>query len=215
MSGNAKISSYADLKGFFNRIIEALSDKSPHFIYAYWPSLDTINHFSGPESNDSKMHFLEINEGYEQFLETIENTNTLVIAVSDHGFVDTNSSKKICMDDHTELSSYLDLPLCGEPRAAYCYVREGMANTFTEYIDSQLGYMCELYSSTKLVNENWFGHFEPNKKLHERIGDYTLITKENYYFDQRYSKKESPNYLGLHGGVTEDEMLIPLIIACS
>jgi predicted AlkP superfamily pyrophosphatase or phosphodiesterase len=215
MSGNAKISSYTDLKGFFNRIIEALSDKTPHFIYAYWPSLDTINHFSGPESSDSKTHFLEINEGYEQFLETIENTNTLVIVISDHGFIDTNSSKRISMDDHLELSSYLDFPLCGEPRAAYCYVREGMVDKFTEYIDSQLGYMCDFYYSRDLVTSNWFGLFEPNKKLYERIGDYTLIPKENYYFEQKYSEKESPNYLGLHGGISNEEMLIPLIIATS
>jgi predicted AlkP superfamily pyrophosphatase or phosphodiesterase len=213
MAGNANILSYTDLEDFFSIILDLLSNKKDHFIYAYWPVLDTVNHISGPSSDDSRMHFLEIDEGFEELLEQISNTNTIVITTSDHGFVDTNSSKRVSMDDHEELRSYLKLPLCGEPRASYCYVQEGVDEQFMEYIDSQLGHICDLYPSRELVANNWFGLFKPNKKLYERIGDYTLIAKENYYFEQRHSEKEPPNYLGLHGGISKEEMLIPLIIA--
>jgi hypothetical protein len=214
MSGNANISRYTTLEDFFKRISSTLSDTKPHFIYAYWPTLDTVHHLKGPESDDSKTHFLEIEEKYGKFLENIKDTNTIVVATADHGFVGTNPSKKIGMGDHSELFSYLDFPLSGEARASFCHVQEGMQDKFKEYVDSQLGHLCELHSTSEMIRNNWFGLFKPSTKLNERIGDYVLIPNENHYFEQRFSEKEPPNYLGLHGGVSKEEMLVPLIVAC-
>jgi hypothetical protein len=213
MAGNSSICGYTDLQDFFRTIVDSLSKNDAHFVYAYWPSLDTINHLAGPESNDSKMHFLEINTEYEEFLENITDTSTIVLTTADHGFIGTNIDKRVTLDNHPELQSCLRTPLSGEPRTSFCHVRKEMKEKFFELASSNLGYMCEIYPTLELIEDNWFGLYEPNKRLFERIGDYALIPKENYYFELKYSGRAFPNFLGLHGGVTEDEMLIPLIVA--
>ena len=213
MAGNADISSYANLSEFFRRIINSLTENEPHFTYAYWPTLDTVNHISGPESNDSKMHFLEINAEFEEFLETIEGTNTLVITTADHGFVETNPQMKIKMDDYPQLQSCLEFPLSGEPRASFCHVKEDMEDRFVDLFALHLEQFCDIFSTSELINNNWFGLFQPNTRLHERIGSYALIPKDNYYFELSFSGRTHPDFLGLHGGVSKKEMLIPLIIA--
>ncbi|MFC1686309.1 hypothetical protein ACFLZZ_04810 [Nanoarchaeota archaeon] len=48
--------------------------------------------------------------------------------------------------------------------------------------------------------------FKPNKKLWDRVGDYTLIGKKNYSFDEGEVND------GVHGGVSKEEMFVPLIV---
>ena len=213
MSRNAYISSYTNLKEFFRLVLNSLSHDEPHFTYAYWPTLDTINHISGPESNDSKKHFLEIAAEFEEFLRSIRGTNTLVIATADHGFVETNPGKKIETEKHPQLQSCLKFPLSGEARASFCHIKDGMRDTFIDYVSSHFDHICDLYSTSELIKDNWFGLYQPNTRLHERIGDFALLPKENFYFEQKFKGRALPKLLGLHGGVTKEEMLIPLIIA--
>jgi hypothetical protein len=215
MSKNAYISSYTNMKQFFRLILNSLSHQTPHFTYAYWPTLDTINHISGPESNDSIKHFQEINSEFEEFLRSIRGTNTLVITTADHGFVETNPKTKIEIGNHPKLQSCLKFPLSGEPRASFCHVKRGMDDMFIDYVSSKLDHICDLYSTLELIKDNWFGLFQPNTRLYERIGDYALLPKENYYFVQKYNGKALPEFLGLHGGISKDEIFIPLIMTTS
>ena len=72
------------------------------------------------------------------------------------------------------------MPLSGDPRAAYCYVKQGMAGIFEEYVKEHLSDVCSLYKSAELVEKHFYGLDEPDPKLWDRIGDYVLIPKENY-----------------------------------
>jgi hypothetical protein len=52
----------------------------------------------------------------------------------------------------------------------------------------------------------------PNKKLFDRVGDYILVMKENYILkDVLLGEHENKN-IGHHGGVSKEEMYVPLIV---
>jgi hypothetical protein len=48
--------------------------------------------------------------------------------------------------DHPELAKCLVMPLCGEPRVAYCYVCPDLRQQFERYVKKWLREYCEVYA---------------------------------------------------------------------
>ncbi len=204
---------YSDLDSLFACITSVIeSEKQGNFVQAYWSELDAISHLLGASSNEARQHLHEFDGALNEFTEKIQGTDTTLVVTSDHGLHDTLADSIIHTRNHPELESYLALPLCGDTRAVYCYVRASEAKNFERYIVENLDHACSMRKSKDLIDENWFGLFEPNPKLFNRVGDYTLFLKEEHAMLNTYPGLESPNLVGHHGGTTEDEMLVPLVV---
>jgi len=212
MAGNAKRDGYDNIDGFFNCIEHAiLSSRNQKYVHAYWPQYDDISHHLGSQNNESLQHVYQINEKLGKFKEKIEGTNTKLIVTSDHGFNDVKPDNVIYTKEHPELLECMTLPICGDTRTGFCFIRPHMISKFERYINEKLDYACEIHSSSSLIKENWFGLFEPNPKLESRVGDYTLLLNDGYAILNHFPGLQPPQLLGHHGGTTEDEMLVPLI----
>lgn len=181
------------------------------FVYVYWGEFDSRCHEYGVASEQAKTHFRELADQFSALIEALAGTDTLLLITADHGLLDTEPSKIINMDDHPELRETLVLPLCGEPRAAYCYVRPAKVAQFERYIAEHFSGMCDLYRSETLIEQHYFGLFEPNPKLFDRIGDYVLMMRENYIIKDFLINESRKYYLGNHGGLSEQELFVPLI----
>jgi len=212
-SGKSKKFSYDNLKFFFRQIKKSIKlNNNKKFIHAYWPKFDSLSHKHGVYSQKVEKHFKELDRKFKIFLKSIEGTNTAIIITSDHGFIDTTKEKIITLEKHPKLKECLTLPLCGEPRAAFCYVHPSRTKQFEKYVKTKLKNICRLYKSEYLLKKNYFGLFKPDKKLSDRIGDYTLILKDNYVLKDKIFGEKRPVHIGNHGGVSKEEMDVPLII---
>jgi predicted AlkP superfamily pyrophosphatase or phosphodiesterase len=142
----------------------------------------------------------------------LKGSDTTLIITADHGQIDTPRSKVIFANDHPKLYETLTLPLCGEPRVAYCYVHPSKSKQFENYVKDKLDYCCELYRSEDLIKRGMFGLYKPNDKLFDRVGDYILIMKDNYFIKDSLLGESLNFFKGNHGGLSEDEMLVPLVL---
>ena len=213
--GKARILSFkpSSLNGLFIQIKKAInSSKRRKYIYAYWPEFDTLCHNYGTKSIKTSRHFRAINKKLTSFLKSIKGTDTTIIITSDHGFIDSDKSRLIELKKHPKLSDSIIIPLCGERRLAYCYVRPSKTKQFEDYVRKNLKHACYLYKSKDLIKNNYFGLFKPNKKLFDRVGDYVLIMKENYVIMDSLLGEKREFHIGNHGGVSKQEMYVPLII---
>jgi hypothetical protein len=190
-------------------IKESAKDK---YIQAYWPSLDEVNHILGPSSAEAHDHLLLLDAKIRTFAESLEGSSTTLIITSDHGFIDVPKTNSILVQDHPELLDCLVLPICGDTRSVFCYVRPWHIDKFEDYVQNEFGDICEMHRSTELVDQGWFGLFDENPRLFNRIGDYTLIFKEGFALLNVFPGRPPPEMLGHHGGATADEMLVPLIV---
>lgn len=217
MNGRAERLAYADLSGYFEKLRATLLGHGGlgvggrKYVYAYWPDLDLLAHQYGIESEQVRHHFEEIDQGFAAFLEAIHGSDTLVIAIADHGFIDSPPERLIQLKDHPPLAETLALPLCGEPRAAYCYVRPGKTRQFESYVSRELCACCELHRSEDLVAQGYFGLGTPSPRLLDRIGDYALIMKENYVLKDFLLGEGKHLQIGVHGGLSPQELYVPLI----
>ncbi|MEM2916676.1 MAG: alkaline phosphatase family protein [Candidatus Woesearchaeota archaeon] len=204
---------YPSIEGFLKSTEKAVkAGKKTKYIYAYWPEFDSICHHYGVSSKVAEQHFNIISKKIEKFIQRIKGTNTLLIITADHGLIDTPVSRITWVDDHPRLKECLTLPLCGEARFAYCYVHPSKAKQFEWYVRTRLKKQCRLHKSQDLIRKNWFGLFEPDPRLFDRIGDYVVEMKENNTIIDQMPGESKEVFLGHHGGTSRQEMLVPLIV---
>ena len=178
------------------------------FVYAYWPLYDMVSHRYGAESAEAFEQFSKIDAAFGVLLRRLAGTDSAVIATADHGFIDVPPEE--CFDLPDFLASMLRFPLCGERRVAYCHVHA--KSEFMKKAKDWLGERAEVLLSESLVNDGWFGPGTPHPRLAERVGDVTLLMRNRYTVKDWTPGESRHLHIGNHGGTSEDEMLIPLIL---
>lgn len=213
-SGNASRVAYRGLDELFAAIESVIrADSRPKLVYAYYPELDATAHHHGIESPETARVFDTLAEEFDAFLRRIKGTATRVVATADHGFIDSPEERVIDANRHPEFLATLTQPLCGERRAAYCYVREDRRDAFVRYVTEVWGHAVDLFPSRELLERNWFGLGTPLPELTARIGDYTLVMRENWTIMDWLPGEKLHRLVGVHGGVSEQEMIVPLLVA--
>ena len=213
-AGAARRLAYRDLDDYFYTIAKTIrSSRQRAYIYAYWPLFDALSHRHGVASIQTAAHFQELERGFGTLVNSLAGTDTLLIATADHGFVDTAPEYIVHLRDHPQLSECLSLPLCGEPRAAYAYVRPAKTRFFERYVSEKLNNYCTMYPAAEFLDMGWFGLGEATPRLAERIGDYVLLTKNRCAIKDALPMESDWRDIGVHGGVSADEMYVPLIVA--
>lgn len=213
LAGSAHRIGYSDIDTYFASITKAISKtRKKSYIYAYWPTLDSISHILGCESNEAKEHLREFDYKLQTFSETITGSDTTIIITADHGFSDAKLEDIVYTRDHPTLMECLSLPVCGDTRTGFCYVKPSKTAIFERYIEEDLNGVCGLHRSEDMISDGWFGLFEPHPRLIDRVGDYTLLFNEGHALLNCFPGLEPPELLGHHGGVSSDEMNVPLIV---
>jgi predicted AlkP superfamily pyrophosphatase or phosphodiesterase len=212
VSGQASLVPYGTYQQCFDEVSRLCSNDRKKYVYAYWAGFDMLAHEFGVGSTQVASHFLELDQAFEKLVDQLAGSNSALLVSADHGFVDAPREKRIDLVDHPELKACLQVPLCGEPRLAYCYVRHDTRRQFESYIAKNLHGVAELYVSQDLLANNLYGLGKPHQELASRIGDYTLVMKDNYVIIDSLPGDITPQLVGYHGGLSSQEVYVPLIL---
>lgn len=190
--------------------IEAAVKAGPErkFIYAYWPDYDRVSHRFGSESAEAATELARVDEAFAKLPARLRGTESIVIATADHGFVDVLPEHSLELP--ASLAAMLRFPLCGERRAVYCHVHA--KEDFMREAKEWLGERAHVGPSRELVEQGWFGGGVPHPRFAERIGDVALVMQGRYTVKDWVAGEARHLHIGNHGGVSEDEMQIPLIV---
>jgi len=109
------------------------------------------------------------------------------------------------------LSALLRFPLCGERRVAFCHVRE--EKDFLAKAKQFFGDRADVRPSRELAEEGWFGGGRAHPRFAERIGDVALVMRGRGTVKDWVAGEPRHLHIGNHGGMSEDEMNIPLVVA--
>ncbi len=209
MTGKTERIGYSDIQEFFKGIERAITMTGRTYTHAYWPELDSIGHLLGIESSEAVDHLHDFDRVLQSFVEEHENVTFLI--TGDHGFNDAHEGGVIYMHNHTELRDMLILPLCGDTRTVFCYVRPAKVEEFQKYVEKHLSDFCNIHESQQLIDDGWYGLFEQSRRLSGRVGNFTLVCNEGYALMNSFPGIEPYRLKGHHGGMCEDEMVVPLI----
>ena len=211
-SGQALIHPYQTLGQMFDRIIRLSREDGPKYIHAYWPGFDRLAHEHGIDSHEVQSHFQQIDAELRRFKRSLSGTDTLVIITADHGFIDVDPAQMVQLEHHPALAETLMMPLSGEPRVAYCYVYPDHREQFEAYIHDELSERVIICDSQDLLRNEYYGLGTAHPNLTDRIGHYTLITTGRTIIKDWVAGERPYRHIGVHGGVSADEMYVPLIV---
>ena len=198
---------YATLDEWVSQVEAAVKSSSERkFIYTYWPDYDAASHRYGCESPEALRSLGDIDAAFGRLLARLSGTESLVVATADHGFIDAED----CLEPPPEISSMLRFPLCGERRVAYCHVHS--SEEFVKRSKDWLRDRADVRPSRELVAEGWFGPGAPHARFAERVGDVAIVMRGRHTVKDWTPGEPRHLHIGNHGGTSEDEMLIPLIL---
>jgi hypothetical protein len=212
--GGSERRGYDHLSELVDAVVAAVRSGSERkYIYAYYPEFDAVAHKHGVGSAQAAMRLQAIDAAFAELLRRLSGSDTALVVSADHGFIDTPASETLELESYPDLARMLVRPLNGEPRVAFCHVRPGLSEAFITKAQDMLSEYANVLPSSQLVEERWFGPGMAHPDLAVRVGDVTLVMKRHAIIKDHLPGEKRHTLIGNHGGVTEDEMLIPLVYA--
>ncbi len=214
--GMQDVFGYATASDFWlmlRRILEQRPGRS--FVSAYWSAVDTLAHRLGPldESGDAEIVSLALlmEEIFLNRLAPAARKGTLLLLTADHGQITTPPESAILLDQHPALLDALFLPPLGEGRVPFFYIRNGKYETVRQYVDDHFSGQFIFFSQDELLRSGLLGPGVPYAETPHRLGDIIGIATGNAHFARDAESVEKKPMLGRHGGLTPEEMLVPLL----
>ena len=186
--------------------IKVLCEKpGKKYIYSYWNEPDFVMHTKGCESKESKQTVRALEEQVR--LLCAELKNTLVIVTADHGHMD---AKGVAITDYPDIMECLVRMPSVEARALNLFVKEDKRKQFEEAFHKAFGDKFLLWTKEQALEKKIFGTGREHPVFRGMLGDYLAVAVSDLYICN--TKREADAFIGVHAGLTEDEMIIPLIV---
>jgi Type I phosphodiesterase / nucleotide pyrophosphatase len=190
----------------------------PTYIYAYWPTVDTIAHIVGPLTPEHGAEVAAFDLQLGRLLQRLpDRGDTLVLFTADHGHVDTAPEFSVAFADHPELLAMLRVLPAGERRVVYLHPKPGALGDVIAYARDRLGEVAPAMLRDDAVELGLFGPGPLSERAAVRIGEVLLFPRGNLQLITPIETVEGtpprnePLFRGLHGGLTPDEALVPLL----
>ena len=182
------------------------------FTYVQWCSPDDTAHRTGCYSDETKEKLADINRKLEALYKSV--TDTLFIVTADHGMIDI--SDEILIDRIPEINDCLVLPPFIESRAMSFFVKSDRRTDCERAFTILLGQDFLLLSRREVFDKKLLGGGKTHKKTLDFIGDYfaCAISDIGLRYRTMNAKPKIMNKAN-HGGLTEQEMTVPLIVAAT
>ena len=180
-------------------------------VYVYDGDLDSTGHSRGCTSPAWRYQLAHVDRFAEQLYEQLP-ADAALLVTADHGMVDVPFELRVDADEHPELQSGVEL-LGGEARMRHLYTRPGAAGDVAAAWSAVLGERAVVRTREQVVEEGWFGPVDP--RVLPRLGDVLACVTGNCAVLSARSFPQETRIVGLHGALTDDELLVPLLASAA
>ncbi|MCL5412896.1 MAG: alkaline phosphatase family protein [Candidatus Marsarchaeota archaeon] len=206
------------------KLRELIDSKSgPTYLHFYSDNIDKVTHEYGPFSIQSRAEIAAMSHAFDRNLlgevSRAAAKETLIIVTADHGHIKVDPDKTVYLNDDRKLMKYLAtdhgkkiLPT-GSPRNVFLHISPRYLTEAFEYLTSRFKGMAKVMYSRDAIRLGLFGNSDPVRRLRDRIGDIIILPDSDRLIWYEHMKGKKPTFRGVHGGLSADEMLIPLGMA--
>jgi hypothetical protein len=196
-------------ESLFDSILELCNKEGRKFIMSYWLEPDSTMHEKGCYTDDVKLYMQKLDELVLKMHKELN--DTVVIISADHGQIDI--SGEIYLNEIPEIDECLVMPPSIEPRAASLFVKPGMEEVFEERFKKYFSDDFILIPREVVLSSGLLGKGKPHRKVDDFIGNYLACAVTGKLLRYRTLTYREPYvFKGHHAGLTEKEMLVPLIV---
>lgn len=186
--------------------------RKPAWAYAYWPRYDSLCHEFGPEGPEPLAHLRELGKMLDAAERALKGTGTLLLVTADHGHMQTDVTV-----DLSQIPGFYDclggLPT-GDARMTHCMVRPRKEKEFLRLLNEEpLRSTCAAARGEDVLASGLFGPGTPHPSLAARTGDYILFSlpRRALHYPSAVPGK-GHEMKGTHGGLSREELEVPLVV---
>ncbi len=207
------------------KLKEKLSEKTgPAYYFVYWPDIDTAGHVYSPESEEYRSEISLFSHLFlAEFLEKVDKEvaeKTLLLLTSDHGQVPMQPNRITYLNKNTNIMRSLQegksgnvIPPTGSPRDVFLFVKPLEVQKTMEELRKLINGNGEVISTRQAINRGLFGIGRVSERFQKRIGNVHIMPEPGSEVWYEHRPGERFSLLGHHGGLSEEEMIIPFAIS--
>ena len=204
------------------------AQEAPSYYLLYLSTIDSLCHTYGPDSP-------EVEAEIDTFLVSMERLlldrlagkypRALLMLTADHGMTAINPATTVYLNQHDSLRRLrplLSTNLHGEPlvpagsaRDLFLHVKPAALDDAEDLLRRALSSHAMIVRTSELIKDGFFGPANEriSQSFLERVGNLVLLPYkgESVYWHERGRFEQ--RFFGHHGGLTRDEMEIPLLTA--
>jgi hypothetical protein len=180
------------------------------YVYAYHGFSDSISHLYGPtdEPLDAELRAF-VYSMQTEFLGRLSpqaKKNTLLVIGADHGQMFTPKYSAIELHKQPVWHDLVMMPT-SEARIAYAHIRAGRIQAFRDGLARDVPGKFITVETREALEAGLWGPEPIHAETRSRLGDVLMLaTGDGYLADPT---GQMPEFLGMHGGLTAEEMLVP------
>jgi predicted AlkP superfamily pyrophosphatase or phosphodiesterase len=218
-AGVVPYSSASDLTVSLRRLVEGA--KGLNYFNVYWSYVDHVEHRYGPNTDEAEVeaslisHALE--EGFLSKLGRDAAGRTLVLVTADHGQVLSPPEEMIYTNRLSKLVRAFErnqmgkpIPPWGAPRDSYLQIKESMLDETQEYLAEKFDGIATILKTDEALKDGLFGLNRASTKFRRRVGNLMILPHGTGSIWYKYEEESPYDFPGHHGGLSKDEMTIPL-----
>jgi hypothetical protein len=201
----------AELWVNLRHLVESNPNQRQYF-WVYTGQIDTFSHYYHPDDERTAAEFADFSHHFEQhFLNRLSPSlkkGTLLLLTADHGMLATQKINRYDLRNHPDLTRLLHILPTGESRLAYLYIRPEQVEPVRQYFEQAWPGEFTFIDPAEAVQKGLFGPGTPHPRLADRLGDLIVAGRNAAYL--WWANKDNP-LTGRHGGLSPEEMLVPLL----
>lgn len=194
---------------------------APAYHVLYFDAVDSLSHLHGPAAPPVLAEVEALFWQLERFLRSVVGRwpRTLLLLTADHGQVDIDPATTIYLNRRAPgIMHWLRRDRCGRPllfggspRDLFLYVRPEALDEAQAGLAQALDGRATVHRTADLVSQQVFGPSPVSPRLLERVGNLVILPGEGESVFWHEPGRFEQRYRGHHGGLTPDEMHIPLL----
>jgi predicted AlkP superfamily pyrophosphatase or phosphodiesterase len=185
------------------------SDESGSLTYVYDGDLDATGHRSGSHSWAWDHQLAMVDTFALRLRESLPERVGLLVS-ADHGMVDVAVEDRLDVDvDAPELLVGVSL-FGGEARFRHLYCASGAVVDVVARWRERLGTNAWVVSRDEAIGEGWFGAVDDH--VRPRLGDVMVASRGVTAVVSSRRFAHEATLIGLHGSLSADEMLVPMLV---
>ena len=184
--------------------VRLAKDEERRYLYVYWSEPDHSMHTLGYDHPDITERLLDLNAKMEKLAADLPK-DSLLLVTADHGMI---NARHLYLEDHPDVEAMLVHPPTIEARAAAFHVKPECLSAFPGAFRNAFGENFLLMDRETFIRD-YLGDGPVRPQVYDFVGDYMALATD---LDSICHRHEDFKLTGMHGGLTEQEMLVPLIV---
>jgi hypothetical protein len=181
-------------------------------LLVYYGGVDTLEHSYDPYSEEVSAE-LQLFESVlkSQLLDKLSaevKQKTMLLVTADHGVVEVLHTNSL---NDPRVSNHFLVPPTGDMRSTYFFPKYGQQEALREALENSLrGF--RVMRSEDLIEKGAFGPVKNLDRLQTVVGALTALSySKNIILHQYHPRETLQSVYGAHGGMTPEEMIVPLL----